>query len=305
MENSYKCHFCKTCNGKGCIGQLPGMGGSFNSQNFILNCEFWEELQYSIPELALNNGYGKEITRKNLAIGPMTGAEQNMGWPEEESYYSKMMDAVWNNGIGLTIGDGEPDYKLLYGIQAVKTLQQKDPNAKASVFIKPYPNNRILERMEWAKDISCGLGIDIDSYNIITMRQKVSLERKNQSQIKELKDKASHFGVPFIIKGVFTKPDLELVAETHPDVVYISNHGGRVETEIGSSGKFLLENCDFLKKHCNEIWIDGGIRTASHIRSAFALGASKVLVGRPFITALCNNGDKGIQELSKTLTGRL
>jgi len=305
MENSYKCHFCKTCNGKGCIGQLPGMGGSFNSQNFILNCSFWEEMQYSLPELALNKGFGQEITKQNLAIGPMTGAEQNMGWPEEESYYYTMMKAVWENDLGLTIGDGEPDYKLKFGIEAIRKLQNEYPDANASVFIKPYPNLRIMERMEWTQGISSGLGIDIDSYNIITMRERVSLERKTETQIKELQNKASSMGVPFIIKGVFTKADLDLVADTNPDVVYISNHGGRVETETGSSGNFLLKNAAFLKTHCSQIWIDGGIRTASHVRTAFALGASKVLVGRPFVTALCSGGTTGVKELSKILTGIL
>lgn len=303
METSYKCHFCKTCNGRGCIGQLPGMGGSYDSHNFIENCTFWDDIQSKISYFSTLENYNKEISKDTIAIGPMTGAEQNMGWHDEESYYSTMMQAVYKNNIGLTLGDGEPDYKLKYGIEAIKKLNTVYKDAKADVFIKPYPDDKIIERMEWTDGISRGLGIDIDSYNIITMRQTAFLEKKTPYQIKKLMDKAHSFGVPFIIKGIFTQGDIELVKETKPDVAFISNHGGRVETVKGSSGQFLLDHATELKKYCGEIWVDGGIRNAAHIRSAFALGASKVLAGRPFVTALCANGEEGIKNLSKTLYG--
>ena len=56
------------------------------------------------------------------------------------------------------------------------------------------------------------------------------------------------------------KKAVAIVRKVQPDVVYISNHGGRVETRVGSTAEFLYENAKVLKENCSEIWVDGGIR---------------------------------------------
>ena len=120
------------------------------------------------------------------------------------------------------------------------------------------------KRIELVKQYACAIGVDIDSYNIATMRNLVHLEKKTAVQLEELRKLT---GLPFVIKGVFTAADVDLVKEVRPDVVYISNHGGRVETRKGSTGRFLAENAGELKKYCNEIWIDGGLRTKKDIKN--------------------------------------
>ena len=34
---------CKKCDGFGCKGELPGMGGVYESENFIKNVSAWNE----------------------------------------------------------------------------------------------------------------------------------------------------------------------------------------------------------------------------------------------------------------------
>ena len=126
------------------------------------------------------------------------------------------------------------------------------------------------------------IGIDIDSYNIVTMRNLVNLERKTASQLEEFR---SHTKLPFVIKGVFTDEDLALVREVRPEVVYISNHGGRVETRVGSTAEFLAAHAEELKKYCKEIWVDGGIRTREDIQTALYYGADQIIMARPLIRA--------------------
>ncbi|MGP1587495.1 MAG: alpha-hydroxy-acid oxidizing protein [Treponemataceae bacterium] len=281
---SFKCHLCPICNGFGCIGELPGMGGFKNSINFQNNCKGWnivaKKMNFPISTLEdYEKGFNPKVYP--VRLGPMTGGVENVGYNDEQKFYTDLLSFADKLGYKLSIGDGCPDCKLLYGIQTLK-----DINKKAAVFIKPYENKKIFERMEWAGSVSSHIGIDIDSYNIVTMRNQVKLEKKNSLQLAQLKKNSK---VPFVIKGIFTKEDIELVKEVKPDVAFISNHGGRVENRIGSTAEFLAEFANELKNFCDEIWVDGGIRTEKDINTALLLGANQVIVGRPLISELSRN----------------
>lgn len=291
-ENNFKCNFCKVCNGKGCIGQLPGMGGVRKNENFILNCSDWEIVRKrNIEKVKKFLELPPEFRIPSISIAPMTGAVENIGFAHESDFYNQIIQAMHKVGVGLCIGDGYPDEKLKFGIEALKKVKSEAPDARTSVFIKPYSNEKIIERFEWAKDCVKITGIDIDSYNILTMRNLVSLEKKSVSQLIEIKN---HIKMPFAIKGVFTKEDIKLVKEVMPDIVYISNHGGRIDTRKGSTAEFLAKYGEKLKKYCGELWIDGGIRSPNDVATAMALGANCVLVGRPFATALCQGGGEAL-----------
>lgn len=281
--NNFRCHNCKLCLGTGCVDELPGMGGVKKNENFILNCRDWDllysEEKYKVPELSSD-----EILSL-LRYAPVTGAVENIGWKSEQDFYYDFFVALNNAGVKISIGDGYPDFKLLYGIDAIKTLNQKvDTKIQAAVFLKPYPDENLKNRIKMSLPIASHIGIDIDSYNIVTMRNKVSLEKKSASQIKKI---MKNLNVPFVVKGVFTRKDIEMVKEAKPDVIYISNHGGRVETEKGSTAKLLKEVGHSLKKYCSEIWVDGGIRCKKDIELASYYGATQVLVARPFIKNYC------------------
>lgn len=295
----FKCHLCKTCHGKGCIEELPGMGGFNKNINFISNCKDWKNLRKEIIDF---DKISKTLEMPKIRLAPITGAVENVGWNDEESFYFEITKACYETGAKLSIGDGCPDIKLQNGIKAIKSLQREnsDENPKAAVFIKPYPNQKILERIDWSRDIAECIGVDIDSYNILTMRNLVQLERKTPAQISELK---KHAKLPFAIKGVFTKEDVELVKEVKPEIVVISNHGGRVENRIGSTAMFLKEYGPELKNYCGELWVDGGLRTKKDILTASYFGVSEVMLGRPFITALCRGGEAEVKKMVEHLRG--
>ena len=186
------------------------------------------------------------------------------------------------NGVGTSV-DVATRAPLDTSVQAATPV---DITTRAAFFLKPYPDQRLYERLEWVKPYAEYIGIDIDSYNILTMRNLVSLERKTAEQLENFRKR---FDVPFVIKGVFTDQDIALVKEVHPDVVYISNHGGRVETRIGSTADFLEKHAAELKKHCQEIWVDGGIRSRQDVQTALFYGADKVIFARPLIHAVFDN----------------
>ena len=65
-KGELKCHRCAVCDGYGCPGMLPGLGGVFEGKNFQLNYEGWRELL----EAAVENGAGEEI--RNIEVRPST-----------------------------------------------------------------------------------------------------------------------------------------------------------------------------------------------------------------------------------------
>ena len=288
VQNNFKCNFCKVCNGKGCIGQLPGMGGVNQNENFILNCSAWETVRKNnINEIKAFLDKAPEDRKPSICVAPMTGAVENIGFAEESDYYDMIIQAMHRVGVGLSIGDGYPDEKLLYGLEALRKVKKISPQSQTSVFFKPYPDSKIFERFQWAKDCAKIIGIDIDSYNIVTMRNLVHLEKKSARQLLQIK---SQVKMPFAVKGIFTKEDIELCRQVKPDIAYISNHGGRIETRRGSTAEFLEAYGQELKNYCGELWIDGGIRSPLDVATAQALGADCVLVGRPFASAVCHGG---------------
>lgn len=317
------------------------MGGVFEGKNNILNCAAWREIYKTLSAEQIENAKSR-LNKKFLRLAPITGAQENIGWHDEKSFYAPFIKACFEAGINLAIGDGCPDEKLIFGIDAIRALQTKTDSKnpadfnnretlsadtaqsversqnnfdfknrngltqpplsgalceshapRAAVFLKPYPQEKLFERIEWSAGVAEFLGVDIDAYNIATMRNKVNLEKKSAAQLNELRRIAKK---PFIIKGVFTKDDLRLVEEFKPDVALVSNHGGRVETDIGSTAEFLQENFAFLKKHCGAVWVDGGIRTAQDALTAAALGAEQILLGRPLVTAFCKDEATGIKK---------
>lgn len=282
MSAAGKCRLCEPCAGLVCRGELPGMGGVNQSENFILNCGAWRE----IPPGRKDSG---RIPQVRLA--PMTGAVENAGWHDERSFYPALVGLALRSGFALSIGDGTPDEKLLYGIQAVRDARMTNPGVKAAVFIKPYENKKILERMEMAMDVAEVLGVDTDAFNIVTMRDKARLERKSSAQLKELMDWSRARGIPFAVKGIFTEYDMDILRDLCPDIAVVSNHGGRVPVRRGSTAAFLALRSDEILLRCGALWADGGIRSLSDVRKAAGYGVSCVMLGRPFVSTLLSGKD--------------
>ena len=287
-----KCRRCPECKGFGCIDQLPGLGGVFHNKNFQLNCSAWKDLQ----KKAEADGTLEQIKKIDFSLSkvmcaPVTGSQENIGYEHEEDFYFPYFNTSREAGFGVCVGDGCPDEKLEYGIEAVKKIRAEyDSDFKAAFFLKPYPQKVLFERLKKVVPYASHIGVDIDAYNIVTMRNKVHLEKKTAADLEELravvKELRGGEGLPFVVKGVFTDEDLALVRDFRPEVALVSNHGGRVETRDGSSADFLAAHASELKKSCQEIWVDGGIRTKLDVQTALYYGASHVLIARPIIRAV-------------------
>ena len=107
--------------------------------------------------------------------------------------------------------------------------------------------------------------------------------------------------VPIILKGISTAEDAILAYEAGVQGIVLSNHGGRQLDTARSGLEVLVEVVAALKAkgyHPDpkfEIYVDGGVRRASDVLKAIALGAKAVGVGRAFLYAFCAYGQEGVE----------
>ncbi|MFM9281557.1 alpha-hydroxy-acid oxidizing protein [Paenibacillus jiagnxiensis] len=103
-----------------------------------------------------------------------------------------------------------------------------------------------------------------------------------------------------LLKGVTHPEDAKHAIKLGADGIIVSNHGGRqLDGAIGTL-EALPDVVQAVRGQV-PVLLDSGIRRGADILKAIALGASAVLVGRPYAYALAVAGDKGIKSVIENL----
>jgi lactate 2-monooxygenase len=114
------------------------------------------------------------------------------------------------------------------------------------------------------------------------------------SRIREQTD------LTILLKGVTHPDDARLAIKHGADGIIVSNHGGRqLDGAIGT-----LEALPYIINAVRgkvPVLLDSGIRRGADILKAIALGASAVLIGRPYAYALAVAGEKGVTAVIENL----
>jgi 4-hydroxymandelate oxidase len=110
--------------------------------------------------------------------------------------------------------------------------------------------------------------------------------------------------LPLVLKGILSPADARLAVDAGVSGIIVSNHGGRQLDRSVTSADVLAEIVEAVDGGC-EVWADGGIRRGLDVVAALALGASGVLVGRPFYWALAAAGRTGVEHAAAILRGEL
>ncbi|AIT82468.1 FMN-dependent alpha-hydroxy acid dehydrogenase [Novosphingobium lubricantis] len=118
--------------------------------------------------------------------------------------------------------------------------------------------------------------------------------------------------LPILLKGITEPADAARTIEAGMDGIIVSNHGGRTLDGVRATVELLPEIVE-TADGAVPVLMDGGIRRGNDILRAIALGATAVLVGRPYVHALAAAGAPGVAhvlrllraelELAMTLTG--
>ena len=301
------CFACETCNGKACIGLIPGMGSIGNGNSFIQNIESFKK--YKILTRVINNLKDSEIDTSielfgiNLKIpilaAPITGCDINMNNAIDELEYDRIVTEAFKNlGSIAMVGDGANEDQYLIGISAIKEL-----NGWGIPIFKPRKNEEIIKRIKKAEEANCkAVGCDIDAFNFITMNLKNQItEPKSEEDLKEIINSTK---LPFILKGIISKEDAILAHNLNAKAIVISNHGGRVMDDMPSALDVLPEIAEILKGKI-KILVDGGIRTGKDVFKCLALGADAVLIGRPVAIYAVGAGKIGVQLLINKIVSEL
>lgn len=299
------CRVCKVCNGIACAGEVPGMGGKGTGNAFTENITALEKYKLNMRVIhdAKKPDTSTELFGKKLDIpvmaAPVSGTTLNMGGKyNEEDYISWVVGGCLDSNIYPMVGDTAVDSFLITNLKVLKEF-----NGEGIVFIKPWENKNIIEKIKLAEEAGAfAVGVDIDACGLITLAMHGKpVMPKNVEEIKEI---VASTKLPFILKGIMTVDEAILAVEAGVDAIVVSNHGGRVLDETPGVAEVLPEIAKAVKGKV-KILADGGVRTGVDVLKLIALGADAVLIGRPFVTASFGGQREGVKTYIDGLKGEL
>ena len=106
--------------------------------------------------------------------------------------------------------------------------------------------------------------------------------------------------LPIVLKGILHPDDAARAVDAGMDGIVVSNHGGR---QVDGS----IATLDALGPVVEAVGgtipvlLDSGVRTGADVFKAIALGATAVLVGRPYVYGLAIAGSAGVREVLENL----
>ena len=110
----------------------------------------------------------------------------------------------------------------------------------------------------------------------------------------------SQTDLPILLKGVLRADDARRALDVGFDGLIVSNHGGRqIDGSVSALEALLTVRAAVGAKV--PVLLDGGIRRGADVIKAMALGASAVLVGRPYVYGLAVAGQAGVHDVLANL----
>jgi 4-hydroxymandelate oxidase len=158
-------------------------------------------------------------------------------------------------------------------------------------------------------------GMDRANYRTLSGTASTTSHRPSEREIysvvldptltwKEIEWIRSFARVPVAIKGILSRLDAARAVSAGVAAIAVSNHGGRNLDTVPATIDALPRIADAVKGEV-PLFLDGGIRRGTDVLKALALGASAVLVGRPYLYGLAAQGADGVATVMTMLRTEL
>jgi 4-hydroxymandelate oxidase len=110
--------------------------------------------------------------------------------------------------------------------------------------------------------------------------------------------------VPVLVKGVLRPDDAVRAIDHGVDGLVVSNHGARNLDTVPATADALPRVVEAVDDRV-PVLVDGGIRRGTDVAKALVLGATAVLVGRPYVWGLAVEGADGVKLVVELLRTEL
>jgi 4-hydroxymandelate oxidase len=110
--------------------------------------------------------------------------------------------------------------------------------------------------------------------------------------------------LPIVLKGVTSDDDAARAIEWGIGAIAVSNHGGRTLDTLPAAIDLLRPIAARVAGRV-PLLMDGGVRRGTDVLKAIALGASAVMIGRPYVYALAVAGALGVAHVIAILRAEL
>lgn len=99
--------------------------------------------------------------------------------------------------------------------------------------------------------------------------------------------------LPLILKGILDPDDADQAIRLGADGIVVSNHGARNIDTLPATIDALPAIAERVAGRV-PLLVDGGVRRGTDVLKAIALGATAVMIGRPYVYALAVGGPEGV-----------
>src|SRR3954469_25719836 len=159
-------------------------------------------------------------------------------------------------------------------------LGARNREARAQCDISPQPN-------------LAGLQVTVEGDGVHRLRDIYSTVFDASLNWTEVEWLSACAKLPLLLKGVLNPEDADRAVNSGVAGVIVSNHGGRNLDTLPASIDALPRVADKVNGRI-PVLVDGGIRRGTDVLKALALGASAVLIGRPYVFGLGAAGEAGV-----------
>lgn len=148
-----------------------------------------------------------------------------------------------------------------------------------------------------------GMKVPMNPRNV-KARGAAGSPRRVSATWKDVEEFRKLSGIPVLLKGILHPDDADEAARLGLGGVIVSNHGGRNLDTAPATLDALPEVVDRVAGRL-PVLVDGGIRRGTDVVKALALGASAVMIGRPYAYGLATGGADGVARVVRILRAEL